>query len=144
MPDNTQNLNRYAYCLNSPLMYTDPTGEQVLGYNPYFIGTFGISHGCGGPRDEPWNYYWLGKNEFGDFWDYWFDMDDDLWGYFDLMDYFVSGSGGGSRDLGGGCGVSSWEDGDASPKGGFDIQKAVDFLEKKCRTFLHQILCKIR
>jgi RHS repeat-associated protein len=28
-PDNTQNLNRYAYCLNSPLMYTDPTGEKA-------------------------------------------------------------------------------------------------------------------
>jgi len=27
MSDNTQNLNRYAYCLNSPLMYTDPTGK---------------------------------------------------------------------------------------------------------------------
>ena len=26
-PDNTQNLNRYAYCLFSPLQYTDPTGE---------------------------------------------------------------------------------------------------------------------
>ena len=105
-PENTQNLNRYSYCLNSPLMYTDPTGEQVLGYNPYFIGSFGISHGCGGPRDEPWNYYWLGKNEFGDYLVDWFDMDDGLWGYFDFMDYFVSGGGGGSRDLGGGGGVT--------------------------------------
>lgn len=26
-PENTQNLNRYAYCLNNPLIYTDPDGE---------------------------------------------------------------------------------------------------------------------
>lgn len=25
-PDNTQSLNRYSYCLNNPLAYTDPTG----------------------------------------------------------------------------------------------------------------------
>jgi hypothetical protein len=26
-PDLSQNLNRYSYCLNNPLKYTDPTGE---------------------------------------------------------------------------------------------------------------------
>ena len=26
-PDNAQNFNRYAYCLNNPLKYTDPSGE---------------------------------------------------------------------------------------------------------------------
>ncbi|MCQ2228326.1 MAG: FG-GAP-like repeat-containing protein [Bacteroidales bacterium] len=26
-PDNTQNFNRYSYCLNNPLKYTDPNGE---------------------------------------------------------------------------------------------------------------------
>jgi len=29
MPDNPQNFNRYAYCLNNPLMYTDPSGEKI-------------------------------------------------------------------------------------------------------------------
>jgi RHS repeat-associated protein len=29
-PDNTQNLNRYNYCYNSPLMYKDPTGEFII------------------------------------------------------------------------------------------------------------------
>ena len=29
-PDNTQNYNRYSYCLNNPLKYTDPNGEFVL------------------------------------------------------------------------------------------------------------------
>ncbi len=28
-PDNTQNLNRYTYCLNNPLRFVDPTGESV-------------------------------------------------------------------------------------------------------------------
>ncbi|MFZ5431612.1 MAG: RHS repeat-associated core domain-containing protein [Bacteroidota bacterium] len=27
MPDFSQNFNRYSYCLNNPLKYTDPTGE---------------------------------------------------------------------------------------------------------------------
>lgn len=34
-PDNPQNFNRYSYCLNNPLKYTDPSGE-VFG----FIGGF--------------------------------------------------------------------------------------------------------
>ncbi len=31
-PTNSQNYNRYSYCLNNPLKYTDPSGE-------FFIGT---------------------------------------------------------------------------------------------------------
>ena len=30
MPDLTQNLNRYAYCLNNPLTYTDPDGNTAF------------------------------------------------------------------------------------------------------------------
>lgn len=30
MPDFTQNLNRYAYCLNNPLTYTDPDGNTFV------------------------------------------------------------------------------------------------------------------
>ncbi|MFP4448230.1 MAG: RHS repeat domain-containing protein, partial [Bacteroidales bacterium] len=30
MPDNSQNFNRYAYCLNNPLIYTDPSGEFIF------------------------------------------------------------------------------------------------------------------
>ncbi len=30
-PDNSQNFNRYAYCLNTPLKYTDPSGWQLIG-----------------------------------------------------------------------------------------------------------------
>ncbi len=28
-PDNSQNYNRYSYCLNNPLKYTDPSGEFI-------------------------------------------------------------------------------------------------------------------
>ncbi len=27
MPENSQNFNRYSYCLNNPLKYTDENGE---------------------------------------------------------------------------------------------------------------------
>ena len=30
LPDFTQNLNRYAYCLNNPLAYTDPDGNTFI------------------------------------------------------------------------------------------------------------------
>lgn len=30
-PDNSQSFNRYAYCLNNPLKYTDPSGWQMVG-----------------------------------------------------------------------------------------------------------------
>ena len=30
LPDFTQNLNRYGYCLNNPLIYTDPNGEFIF------------------------------------------------------------------------------------------------------------------
>lgn len=29
LPDNSQNFNRYSYCLNNPLKYTDPSGELI-------------------------------------------------------------------------------------------------------------------
>jgi RHS repeat-associated protein len=30
-PYNPQSLNRYSYCLNNPLKYTDPTGHEIYG-----------------------------------------------------------------------------------------------------------------
>jgi len=30
MPDFSQNFNRYSYCLNNPLIYTDPDGEIII------------------------------------------------------------------------------------------------------------------
>jgi len=36
MPDFSQNFNRYSYCLNNPLIYTDPSGE-VFGVDDAII-----------------------------------------------------------------------------------------------------------
>lgn len=36
-PDNAQNYNRYSYCLNNPLMYTDPSGWQFAPLDPPMI-----------------------------------------------------------------------------------------------------------
>jgi RHS repeat-associated protein len=43
MPDFSQNFNRYAYCLNNPLVYTDPSGE-----NPIIIAAIIIGAAAGG------------------------------------------------------------------------------------------------
>ena len=37
-PDYTQNFNRYGYCVNNPLKYTDPSGEFFLGSLLTFFG----------------------------------------------------------------------------------------------------------
>ncbi|MDL2308068.1 hypothetical protein LJC68_02075 [Bacteroidales bacterium OttesenSCG-928-B11] len=36
-PGFTQNYNRYSYCLNNPLMYTDPSGEFLWGIMAFII-----------------------------------------------------------------------------------------------------------
>ena len=38
-PENSQNFNRYAYCLNNPLKYTDPSGEMFV-LDDMVIGMF--------------------------------------------------------------------------------------------------------
>jgi hypothetical protein len=39
MPDFSQNFNRYSYCLNNPLKYTDPSGEFIFSL---FLGPVGV------------------------------------------------------------------------------------------------------
>ena len=36
-PDNSQNFNRYSYCLNNPLRYTDPTGMVSYDYKNWSV-----------------------------------------------------------------------------------------------------------
>jgi RHS repeat-associated protein len=46
-PDNTQNYNRFSYCVNNPLMYTDPSGEiipELIQFGVSFISNY-ISNG---------------------------------------------------------------------------------------------------
>ena len=38
-PDFTQSYNRYSYCLNNPLQYTDPSGEEM--FAPWYRDIFG-------------------------------------------------------------------------------------------------------
>ena len=41
MPDNSQNFNRYSYCLNNPLKYTDPSGE-IFGIDDWLVSSVAI------------------------------------------------------------------------------------------------------
>ena len=44
MPDNSQNFNRYSYCLNNPLKYTDPSGN-LFGIDDAIIAFAAFSMG---------------------------------------------------------------------------------------------------
>ncbi|GHV29799.1 hypothetical protein FACS1894177_01290 [Bacteroidia bacterium] len=55
VPDFSQSYNRYSYCLNNPLRYTDPNGEfffliPYMGFSPNGGVEFGISAGIGIPN----------------------------------------------------------------------------------------------
>ena len=39
-PANTQNFNRYSYCLNNPLKYTDESGEYFI-LDSFIVGLLG-------------------------------------------------------------------------------------------------------
>ena len=43
MPESSQGFNRYSYCLNNPLKYTDPTGE-IFGIDDFLF--FSIASGA--------------------------------------------------------------------------------------------------
>jgi uncharacterized protein RhaS with RHS repeats len=60
-PDFSQAFNRYSYCLNNPLKYTDPNGEFLLSFvTGFFKGLFSggapFKEGWKSVRNE-WNIY---------------------------------------------------------------------------------------
>jgi RHS repeat-associated protein len=69
-PDYTQSFNRYSYCLNNPLTYTDPSGYWA-GWDDLIVGgigfTFGyVSHGLS-TGDWGWNAVGAGAIGAGTF-----------------------------------------------------------------------------
>src|SRR5690606_39198947 len=63
MPGGTQGLNRYSYCLNNPLKYTDQTGEYIqLVFGAVMGGLAGwqIGKANGATGGEMWKYIGLG------------------------------------------------------------------------------------
>ncbi len=61
-PYNTQNFNRYSYVLNNPLVYTDPSGESLVG--AIIIGAIvGVTSNAiiNMSNDNPW-WYGAGKS----------------------------------------------------------------------------------
>lgn len=52
-PEFTQSYNRYSYCLNNPLQYTDPSGEEL--FAPWYRDFVGFVHWIGSVDDMP-NY----------------------------------------------------------------------------------------
>ena len=59
MPDNTQNYNRYSYCLNNPVMYMDPEGE-IAWFVPVIIGAVVGAYVGGIQADMRGQNYWDG------------------------------------------------------------------------------------
>ena len=63
-PSNIQNYNRYSYCLNNPLKYTDPSGYKHFGDSPNdHWGEI-----VGGRNMQDWDNGLTFDNSFNDFW----------------------------------------------------------------------------
>ena len=58
VPDFTQSYNRYSYCLNNPLQYVDPSGENLT--FPWYRDILGIVHWIGSADDIPATGVFLG------------------------------------------------------------------------------------
>ena len=60
MPDFSQSFNRYSYCLNNPLIYTDPSGELIgeliyIGFMIYYGGMQSNFMHCANNGTNPFN-----------------------------------------------------------------------------------------
>jgi len=76
-PYNPQNLNRYTYCLNNPLIYVDPTGNFFGAIGGFFSGIFNSIFGGGGldsggsdwgGGSNSWGSGWGGLSDLGSIW----------------------------------------------------------------------------
>jgi RHS repeat-associated protein len=65
-PDNSQNFNRYSYCLNNPLMYTDPSGELYI-WDDVIVGAvgFGFGYVSYGITNGDWGWKAVGAGVIG-------------------------------------------------------------------------------
>ena len=65
-PENPQNFNRYSYCLNNPLKYTDPSGEMAW-FLPMVIGgaIFGLGNLAAHANRGDVNNFGKGLKYFG-------------------------------------------------------------------------------
>jgi RHS repeat-associated protein len=66
LPDNSQNFNRYSYCLNNPMLYTDPSGE-LFGIDDIVLGGILLYSYLGGTAANngefnPINWDWKSGN----------------------------------------------------------------------------------
>lgn len=82
-PDNSQNFNRYSYCLNNPLKYTDPSGN-LFGVDDLFMVAF-----VGGVMN-------LAMNSL------------DIDGFWQGLGFFSVGAISSALTMGIGSGISSW------------------------------------
>jgi RHS repeat-associated protein len=57
-PGNTQSLNRYSYCVNNPLKYIDPSGENPIIIACMVLGSYlgGVATNQGELNPMKWNY----------------------------------------------------------------------------------------
>ena len=65
MPDNSQNFNRYSYCLNNPLKYTDPSGEYILVDDILAAIIGGTLNVAGNALSGNIHSFWQGLAQFG-------------------------------------------------------------------------------
>jgi RHS repeat-associated protein len=66
VPGNLQNFNRYSYCLNNPLIYTDPSGEVYL-WDDVIVAAAGFVLGyvSYGLTNDDWGWSAVGAGAIG-------------------------------------------------------------------------------